>query len=64
MVNHLLHRMKTRHRLAGELSIVLMVKLVLLIAAGFFLFGANQHIYIDAHIIAAHLFEASKPVSK
>jgi hypothetical protein len=45
----------TRRPLARELTIVLTIKVVLLVLAGVFLFGADSRPQIDAALVTHHL---------
>lgn len=47
-----LSRTMTRHPLATELTAVITVKLILIILASIFLFGADQRLHLDGDTVA------------
>jgi hypothetical protein len=57
-----LSRLIARHPLARDLTPVLIIKLILMLLAGTFLFGAAQQVYVDNKIIATHLFDQPLPL--
>lgn len=54
------------HRsLAGELTIVMVVKIILLMLAGLFLFGSDHRLAVDENVMTRHIFDQSpSPIAR
>lgn len=50
-----------RHSLAGELTVVVVVKIILLVLAGVFLFGADHRLTVDESIMTHHILDQNPP---
>ncbi|MDI9349239.1 MAG: hypothetical protein QM537_04470 [Candidatus Symbiobacter sp.] len=58
-----IHAVSAPQRLGRELAIVIIVKVAIILVAGFTLFGHRARLHVDADVMATQLFNSPPPAA-